>query len=70
MGVDVGRYGCNTEVVILKVTPNTYGTTLKQVVNIFSYEEDHFGYQSIKIKRLFRDFKCNICVVDGNGLVA
>lgn len=70
LGVDVGRFGCTTEVVVLKVTPQPTGVAAKQIVNIFTFEEDHFGMQSIKIKRLFNQYKCNIAVVDGNGLGA
>jgi hypothetical protein len=71
MGVDVGRKECTTEIVILKVTPciTEEGLkTLKQVVNIITLSEEHFGMQAIKLKRIFRDFKCRIAVVDGNGL--
>lgn len=70
LGVDVGRLGCSTEVVVIKVTPSVTGLDTKQIVNIFTFDEDHFGLQAIKIKRLFRDFKCQMCVVDGNGLGA
>ena len=71
MGVDVGRLGCTTEVVVVKVCPvDTGGPPKKQVVNLYSFEEEHFGMQSIEIKRIFNRFKCNMCVVDGNGLGA
>ena len=68
MGVDVGRIGCSTEVVILKVTPQPKGVPTKQIVNIYTFDEDHFGLQALKIKHLFNDYKCNIAVVDANGL--
>lgn len=70
LGVDVGRVGCTTEVVVMKVTPAPTGVPQKQVVNIFSYDAEHFGSQSIHIKRLFHKYKCKIAVVDGNGLGA
>ena len=58
-----------TEVVVLKVTPcHTGGLPHKQIVNIYTFQEDHFGLQAIKIKQLFNQYKANICVVDGNGL--
>lgn len=69
MGVDVGRFGCTTEVVIIKVTPQPTGVSAKQIVNIYTFEEDHFGMQAIKLKRLFNQYKCNIAVIDGNGLI-
>lgn len=68
LGVDVGRTGCTTEVVVCKVTPAQSGVPRKQIVNIFSFEEEHFGYQAIQIKRLFRQFKCRVAVIDANGL--
>ena len=70
LGVDVGRFGCTTEVVVIKATPQPTGVFAKQIVNIYTFEEDHFGMQAIKIKRLFNQYKCNIAVIDGNGLGA
>ena len=40
LGVDVGRKGCTTEVCVFKVTPQVQGTSLKSLVNIYSYDED------------------------------
>lgn len=71
LGVDVGRLGCSTEVVVIKVTPTAYSKVpLKQVVNIYTFEEEHFGMQAIRIKRLINLYKANMCVVDANGLGA
>lgn len=71
LGVDVARGGdCMTEVVVIKVTPAPTGVSLKQIVNIYTLDEEHFKMQAIKIKRLFKQYKCNIAVVDGNGLGA
>lgn len=70
LGIDVGRTGCSTEVVVAKVKPRQTGVSGKDIVNIFTFEEEDFIRQSIRIKQLFRDFKCNIAVVDGNGLAA
>lgn len=69
LGVDVGRKGCTTEVVVIKVThPERDKGPVKQIVNIYSFDEEHFGLQAIKIKRIFAKYKCKCCVVDGNGL--
>lgn len=68
LGVDVGRKGCTTEVCVCKVTPSTVGLPTKKIVNLYSFDEEHFGLQSIKIKKIFRDFKCRVAVVDANGL--
>ena len=42
LGVDVGRKGCTTEVVIIKVTPQTKVVSIKSIVNIQTYEATHF----------------------------
>lgn len=75
MGVDVGRLNCTTEVVILKVIPaipaneKRYGSKpVKKVVNLFSFEEEHFRKQALNIKRIFNKFKPDMVVVDGNGM--
>jgi hypothetical protein len=68
MGVDVGRFGCTTEVVIIKVTPGYNSIPIKKVVNIYSFDEEHFGLQALKLKRLFNMYKCKVAVVDGNGI--
>ena len=70
MGVDVGRFGCTTEVVIIKVTPGSGDIPRKRIVNIYSFDEEHFGLQSLKLKRLFQQYKCRVAVIDGNGLGA
>lgn len=70
MGVDVGRFGCSTEVVIIKVTPGANEMPRKRIVNIYSFEEEHFGMQALKLKRLFQQYKCRVAVIDGNGLGA
>lgn len=59
-----------TEVCIFKVTPAVTGTPLKQLVNIYTFEAEHFGVQALKLKKLFLQYGCKIAVVDGNGLGA
>jgi hypothetical protein len=72
MGVDVARDGgCNTEVVVLKIVPAVNSRIPKKhVVNIFSYEAEHFEMQAIHLKRIFNRYQCKGCVVDGNGIGA
>ena len=70
MGVDVGRFGCTTEACIIKVTPAASGVSSKRLVNIYTFDEEHFGLQAIRLKRLFNLYKCKIAVIDGNGLGA
>lgn len=68
IGVDVGRKGCSTEAAVIKVTPQAQGTALKSLVNIFTYDEEHFESQAINIKKLFFKFNARRLVIDGNGL--
>ena len=68
LGIDVGRKGCNTECIVIKVTPQAEGTSLKTVVNIYSWEEEHFEQQAINIKRLFYKYRARTAVIDANGL--
>lgn len=68
LGVDVGRKGCTTEVCVFKVTPQAGGGSIKSLVNLFSFDEEHFETQAINIKRLFYKYKARKVVIDGNGL--
>lgn len=57
---------------MLKISPpkSKSEVFIKQLVNQYSFDEEHFGMQAIKLKRIFKQFKCRIAVVDGNGLGA
>lgn len=68
LGVDVGRIGCTTEVCVFKVTPQPQGTALKTLVNIYTFEAEHFEDQAINIKRLFYKYKARTVAIDANGL--
>ena len=68
IGVDVGRKGCTSEVSIIKVTPQAQGSSLKTLVNLYSWDEEHFEDQAINIKRLFYKYKARKVVIDANGL--
>ena len=68
LGIDVGRKGCTSEVMVIKVTPQVQGSAIKTLVNIYSYDEEHFEDQAIKIKRLFYKYKARACAIDANGL--
>ena len=68
LGVDVGRKGCSTECMVIKVTPSAQGTAIKTLVNLFSWDEEHFEQQAINIKRLFYKYKARTVVIDANGL--
>ena len=67
LAIDVGRLGDQTEILVIKVTPHQK-TSIKSVVNIYSFEATDFEEQAINIKRLFYKYKAKIAVIDGNGL--
>ena len=67
-GIDVGRVGCTTEVCIFKVTPQVQGAATKTLVNLYTYEAEHFENQSINIKRLYYKYLPRRVAVDANGL--
>lgn len=68
IGVDVGRIGCTTEACIFKVTPQPQGADLKSLVNIYTYEAEHFETQAINLKKLYYKYKAKIISIDANGL--
>lgn len=68
LGVDVGRKGCTTEVCVFKVTPQVQGAALKTLVNIYSWDEEHFENQAINLKRLYYKYKARKIAIDANGL--
>ena len=70
LGVDVGRYGCTTEVCVFKVTPQVQGASLKTLVNIYTYDAEDFEVQAINIKKLFYKYKARVAAIDANGLGA
>ena len=68
LGIDVGRIGCTSEVMVIKVTPQVQGAAIKTLVNLYSYEAEHFENQAIHIKKLFFKYKARTCAIDANGL--
>ena len=68
LGIDVGRKGCSSEVMVIKVTPQVQGAAIKTLVNLYNFEEEHFEDQSIKIKKLYFRYKARTCAIDANGL--
>ena len=67
-GVDVGRTGDTTEVCVFKVTPQVQGVATKTLVNIFTYDAEHFETQCIHIKHLYYKYKPRRIAIDANGL--
>lgn len=52
----------------MKVKNSSRANPVKEVVNIYTFEEAHFDLQALQIKRLFRDYNCAVAVIDANGL--
>ena len=67
-GIDVGRVGCTTEICVFKVTPQVQGAAFKTLVNIYTYDAEHFETQCIHIKHLYYKYKPRRIAVDANGL--
>ena len=51
-----------------KVTPQPQGVALKSLVNIYTYEAEHFEQQAINIKQLYYKYKARSIALDTNGL--
>ena len=68
LGVDVGRLGCTSEIIVFKVNPSTAGGATKNVVNIYTFDADHFEDQAIAIKRLYYKYHALCVAIDANGL--
>ena len=68
LGIDVGRTNCTTEVCVFKVTPQLQGAATKTLVNLYTYDAEHFEAQAINIKKLFYKYKAKVAAIDANGL--
>lgn len=68
ISVDVGRIGCTTEAMIIKVTPQPQGSALKTLVNLYTFQAEHFEDQAIHLKKLYYRYHARVLVIDGNGL--
>lgn len=68
LACDVGRKGCDTVVCVFKVNPQTTGTAIISLVNLYTMSNTHFEEQAIAIKKLYYKYKARKIVIDGNGL--
>lgn len=68
LSADVGRKGCDTVVCVFKVTPQSMGGAFKSLVNIYTFADEHFEDQAIKLKKLFYKYKAKRLIIDANGL--
>lgn len=63
-----GAQNADTVALIIKCIPRDNGTYLKQVVNLYSFDGEHFLEQSIKLKKLVFHYNASMLVVDANGV--
>lgn len=68
IGVDVGRKDCDSVAIVFKINPQTMGDSIASVVNIYTFSDEHFKYQAIKLKQLYYKYKAKRIIIDGNGL--
>ena len=68
LSVDVGRKGCQSVVCVFKVTPQVEGGSIKSLVNMYTFNDEHFEDQAVKIKKLYFKYNARRIVIDGNGL--
>ena len=66
-GVDVGRYGDQTVITVIKVNPQRQGVGIKNIVNIITFNSTHFKLQAEEIKRQYENYRPRFIAVDGNG---
>lgn len=58
-----------TEVCVFKVTPQVQGVAHKTLVNLYSYDAEHFEDQCIHIKSLYYKYQPKRIAIDANGLI-
>ena len=68
ISADVGRKGCDTVACVFKVTPQPQGSSIKSLVNIYTYSNEHFEDQAIHLKNLFYKYGAKRLIVDANGM--
>ena len=68
ISADVGRKGCDTVACVFKVTPQPQGSSIKSLVNIYTYSDEHFEDQAIHLKSLFYKYNAKRLIIDANGM--
>jgi len=53
---------------VFKVTPQPQGAAIKSLVNLYTYEAEHFEQQAINIKQLYYKYNARKVAIDTNGL--
>lgn len=67
ISADIGRKGDLSAVLVFKIIPQPVGPAVKNLVNIYSWENMHFEEQAINLKKLYYQYKAKRLVIDGNG---
>jgi hypothetical protein len=52
------------------VTPQVQGSSLKSIVNLYTYNAEDFETQAINVKKLYYKYKARAIAIDANGLGA
>ena len=68
ISVDVGRKDCDSVATVFKIIPQVMGDSISSLVNIYTFSDEHFKYQAIKLKQLYYKYKARRLIIDGNGL--
>ncbi len=68
ISADIGRKGCDSVACVWKVNPQPVGGDIKSLVNIYTFSDEHFELQAIKLKRLYYKYKARRLVIDANGI--
>lgn len=63
-----GNENALSALVVIKLTPRSDGTYIKEIVNIFSMEGTHETIQAKFLKQKVNEFKPKMLVIDANGL--
>lgn len=63
-----GNENALSALVVIKLTPRSDGTYIKEIVNIFSMEGTHETIQAKFLKQKVNEFKPKVLVIDANGL--
>lgn len=50
------------------MTPHDQASSIKTLVNMYTFADEHFEDQAIKLKKLFYKYKAQRLVIDGNGM--
>lgn len=69
-GIDVGRMGDESELVVWKNIPVIGSIGTKHEVAIYTFENMHFEEQAIEIKALYYKYLPKQVIIDGNGIGA